>query len=338
MKYAICILIIFLVSTLNVHAQTADEEARVLLTEAQDLYDSSIGNPPYYRESFQKAEQNIRKAMSLIGQKPKLLYLSILIYYNGFKYKVWADSEGNYQLLANQLKNIFSQIDKATYPAEKYTELIKINLDVKDKLAAFEQPRQEKLNKRRDLERREIAFVRDTFNVYMSRFVEEFNELNQNYNQEVFLKKREKYEKKYMKQYPVIHHLAYNSNDYKLIVYSTVPDGKASEYFPTDTLYTLCPIIIKTDKLSFYYNGRLQFFTTFDGIILNHPFNQSGNRKSKLRDGPKLKMDFDNSPGRDPGSSFLMHKIPKSLYDLTKIMKETGFEEYFAERNASPTK
>lgn len=148
MKIILTALFYLLAFSLTGNAQSKEDEAKVLYQKAEEGYLEAVKNyenfpynpyPATYNLSravkdYSETRDYLTKAIGLMGKTPKLLYLLIKVEYDGTGYKAFAQTRDNYNTILQQIEELFSKIDKNSYPQEKANEMITIKLAVQKKL------------------------------------------------------------------------------------------------------------------------------------------------------------------------------------------------------------
>src|SRR5260221_3957157 len=165
----ILFLLSFFILTNKAFTQTKEDEAQAYYQKAEEAYEN---------KQNKECDAYLTKAANLLGsQNPKLLYLSIKNESDGIRNGVFPSTLYSYQLLEGELDYFFKLVDKNTYPTEKYTEMVGLKLDVSEKVQEGERRKAIYLG----LKNRETAFIRDTIDVYMAAFCNDYNEAFKNH-------------------------------------------------------------------------------------------------------------------------------------------------------------
>lgn len=301
-KYLLTLLLGLFV--LQGRAQTKEEEARIYYQRASDNFDAGL---------YPEALGNLGKAEGIMGTNPKILYLRVKVTQSGLKSGIFMKQENTYQILMNTLNTLFSKIDKATYPPEKYTEILNIKIDTREVLDQFAAARAATNNHLADLKRREPAFLRDTFDVYLDKMVTTFNAQHVYFDgTDKLFKNAARFAKLNPGAVPFL--LKYLPETHKVVLYSYCKGCSPDNSQPKDTLYALCPI-----KLFYKYDELKEKYPQYpDSIVFDHPLNK------KTR-GIALK----GSLNYDKDASFNLAIRYKLYRELADMMQRTGFDVYF---------
>lgn len=151
-------------------AQTKEDEAKLLFEKAQSQFEN---------KEFASSAKSLIACNNKLGmQTTKTAYLLVRTGYEGMREYSSDNKESfpisydNYVRIYTNLKWLFANINKSTYPPEKYKELLEIKLDVEEKIKTAKLKKQFYLN----LKSREEKFLADTAEVLIKGFVEDFNE------------------------------------------------------------------------------------------------------------------------------------------------------------------
>jgi len=162
-KIALFLLLACLGFSKTTFAQTAEEEAEVYFENAEKAYDN---------KDYIACESALVKCVQkLCNTNTKIDYLRIRNMYDEISNAPGGDGYGNYLLLRNTIADFFKKVNKATYPEEKYKEIISIKLAISDKLDFYDNQKAIYAN----YKKREPRFLTDTVDVYMRQFVDEYN-------------------------------------------------------------------------------------------------------------------------------------------------------------------
>lgn len=309
----------------DTYAQSKDDEARALFQKAQDAYDE--GN-------YLNTEDILSKLQDGIGANPKILYLRVKAIKMGLGNGSFANTERNYDLTMSLINMFFAAVNKATYPAEKYSEMVSAKVDIQEKLNVYENARTVMKNQLLGKQRRERIFLRDTFDVYIQKFVKSFNDKNwaifdptaSTVSGSDWLERSRNFIKDHPELAPFPHHLEYNSTTRNLYIYHYSPGDKNTDQAACcpDTIYM--PV------------ARWQLSPRLDGVTFTS--------RTDSRENPKtLKLSF-TVPGKKISAKTYINFEPAELYkydmtmhkytltgplnDLSDLMNKTGFDEYFS--------
>lgn len=143
-KRSIILCCLFALYATTGHAQSKEDEARVLYQKADELYAKIIdlqnaSTAQYYymaekKKNYMQADDYLAKASDLVGVTPKILYLDIKILYDGLKQKAFPQTKGGYTGILKLINMLFAAIDKNNYPQEKINEMINIKIAVEERL------------------------------------------------------------------------------------------------------------------------------------------------------------------------------------------------------------
>lgn len=317
MKKYLFITVLICCATLSCFAQTKEEEARVLYQKGEELYeDTHAGSlPPEKKaEQYYKALSYMEKVDNLIGMTLKTLYLRIVLY--DVALKTWPTeldlnnlgTHNNYKALMGMIEQMFKSINKATYPPEKYATLLKIKVETQERLDLFAADDLKRKNFYESLVRREPVFLRDTFDVYMAKFVSEFNADHIRWMENGLAKENKKFAKNGGK---FTYRLEYKPANRMLYMFDYNKDQPKTEpYVLADSVYALSFMKI---------SGPKEYPNIADSLVFVHPKKQVNK-----------KIAFSKYIGYE---KLYFFPSPKIIYELIAIMENTSFREYFWYKN-----
>jgi len=112
--------------SINVYAQTNQEQAEILFQKAENAYEN---------KQYVTCRDRLLKVIDLLGSNnSKIMYLFIKNMDDGMNNDAFRVDFKNYDDQLFRIKTFFELINKNTYPPEKYKDIISIKLDIEEKI------------------------------------------------------------------------------------------------------------------------------------------------------------------------------------------------------------